>query len=143
MKLNEIKPNKKSIQNVKRLGRGMGSGKGKTCGKGHKGQKARAGYTKKLHFEGGQMPKQRRLPKTGFVSVKQKYTKSIRLSDLNRLEKNPIDIKYLKKCKILNNKFKFIKIISSGSLSKSINIKGINITKGAKLKVKENGGNIT
>ena len=143
MRLNEIKPNKKSVQNVKRLGRGMGSGKGKTCGKGHKGQKARAGYTKKLHFEGGQMPKQRRLPKTGFVSIKKKYTKSIRLSDLNNLEKSIINIDYLKECKILNNKFKFIKIILSGSLSKSINIKGINITKGAKLKITENGGNIT
>ena len=143
MKLNEIKPNKKSIQKTKRLGRGMGSGKGKTCGKGHKGQKARAGYTKKLHFEGGQMPKQRRLPKTGFVSIKKKYTKSIRLSDLNKLEKNSIDINFLKKSKILNNKFKFIKIISSGSLRKSINIKGIKMTKGAQMKVKENGGNVT
>jgi large subunit ribosomal protein L15 len=143
MKLNEIKPNKKSINNVKRLGRGMGSGKGKTCGKGHKGQKARTGYTKKLHFEGGQMPKQRRLPKTGFVSVKKKYVKTIRSFELNKFTNSEIDVNFLRNSKLMSKKYKYVKIISSGNMKKDINIKGINITKGVRVQIEKNGGKIT
>jgi len=143
MKLNEIKPNKKSTHNVKRLGRGMGSGKGKTCGKGHKGQKARTGYTKKLHFEGGQMPKQRRLPKTGFVSLKKKYVKTIRSFELNKFDNNEIDLNFLRSSKLMSKKYKYVKIISSGNIKKDINIKGIHMTKGVKLQIEKNGGKIT
>lgn len=142
MKLNEIKPNVKSINNVKRLGRGMGSGKGKTCGKGHKGQKARSGYTKKLHFEGGQMPKQRRLPKIGFISTKTKYRKTIRLFELNRLNTDLIDLNSLKKHKLITKKNRFIKVISSGVINKKLNLKGIKVTEGAKLQIEKNGGKI-
>jgi large subunit ribosomal protein L15 len=142
MKLNEIKPNVKAKHNVKRLGRGMGSGKGKTCGKGHKGQKARTGYTKKLHFEGGQMPKQRRLPKIGFVSAKQKNRRTIRLSELDKLNVNEIDMNSLRKLKLIKKKNKFIKIISSGKISKEINIRGIKVTKGVKMQIEKNGGKI-
>jgi len=143
MRLNEIKPNLKSVKNKKRLGRGMGSGKGKTCGKGHKGQKARSGYKKKLHFEGGQMPKQRRLPKVGFTSKKQKYSKTIRLYELNKFDVNVINLDFLRKAKLITKKHRYIKIISNGDVNKTINIQGIKVTQGAKLKVKNNGGNIT
>jgi len=142
MRLNEIKPNINSTNNKKRLGRGMGSGKGKTCGKGHKGQKARSGYKKKLHFEGGQMPKQRRLPKVGFTSRKKIYNKIIRLKDFNKLNSELIDLNFLKKSKLIKKKNKYVKIISNGNINKKINIKGIKVTKGVKLKVENNGGNI-
>lgn len=142
MKLNEIKPNKKSINKIKRLGRGMGSGKGKTCGKGHKGQKARSGYKAKHHFEGGQMPKQRRLPKTGFTSAKEKYRKTIRLSELNKIKSDLIDLNSLKKYKLINGKYKYIKIISSGEIENIINIQGIKVSNGARLKIEKNGGKI-
>lgn len=142
MKLNKIKPNIKAKHNPKRLGRGMGSGKGKTCGKGHKGQKARSGYSKKLHFEGGQMPKQRRLPKTGFVSAKKNKTKIIRLNELNHLNKDIIDVNCLMKSKLVNKKYKIIKIISHGNLKNNVSIKGINITKGVRKKIENNGGKI-
>jgi large subunit ribosomal protein L15 len=143
MQLNQIKPNKKAVNNIKRLGRGMGSGKGKTCGKGHKGQKARSGYKKKLHFEGGQMPKQRRLPKKGFTSRKQMYTKTIRLSELNKIDKQEINLNCLMESKLVTKKYRYVKVISKGEIKKDINLKGINITKGAKLQIEENGGKIT
>lgn len=142
MQLNTIKPSKNATHNVKRLGRGIGSGKGKTCGKGHKGQKARSGYSKKLHFEGGQMPKQRRLPKTGFVSQKKNKRKIIRLNELNKIRQNKIDISCLTDAKLVSKKHKIIKIISNGNIKSNIIINGINITKGAKLKIQENGGKI-
>ena len=143
MQLNQIKPNKKAVNNIKRLGRGMGSGKGKTCGKGHKRQKARSGYKKKLHFEGGQMPKQRRLPKKGFNSKKQMYTRTIRLSELNKINKKEINLNCLMESKLVTKKYRYVKIILKGEIKKDINLKGLNVTKGAKLQIEENGGKIT
>lgn len=142
MKLNKIKPHVKAIQKTKRLGRGMGSGKGKTCGKGHKGQKARSGYSRKLHFEGGQMPKQRRLPKTGFVSLREPNKKTIRLFELNKIDLDVINIDALEKNKLITKKNKFVKIICKGKIEKAIKIEGIKVTKGVKKQIEENGGQI-
>lgn len=138
MKLNKIKPKKGSLQKVKRLGRGMGSGKGKTCGKGHKGQKARSGYNKKLHFEGGQMPKQRRLPKTGFVSLKNKNRKVLRSFELNDSCEGVLDLKKLRSLKMFNKKYEKVKIILKGDVNQKIKIKDINMTDGVKSKLRKN-----
>lgn len=143
MRLNTIKPAEKSRKNIKRLGRGMGSGKGKTCGKGHKGQKARSGYKKKLHFEGGQMPKQRRLPKTGFNSSKQARKKIIRSFEMNKIKENVIDINILKNHKMISKKDKYVKIILNGLIKKKFDINGIRLTNGVKLEIEKNGGKIS
>ncbi|XZR52704.1 MAG: 50S ribosomal protein L15 [Enterobacteriaceae bacterium] len=118
--------------NKKRLGRGIGSGLGKTCGRGHKGQKSRSGNNIKRGFEGGQMPLYKRLPKFGFISKKKKYIKELRLFELSKIKNNYIDIKILKKYKLINNKFKYIKIILTGSINKSIKILNLFISKNVK-----------
>lgn len=140
MFLNSIKPAPGSKKTAKRVGRGIGSTLGKTCGTGHKGQKSRSGGYHKVGFEGGQMPIQRRLPKFGFTSRKKPYYAEVRLSELEPLaENNPIDIDVLKKNGVIAQQAKQVKIIQSGELTASVVIKGIKATKGA-LKIIESAG---
>lgn len=132
MFLNELKPAPGSKTKSKRLGRGIGSGKGKTCGKGHKGQKARAGGYHKVGFEGGQMPIQRRIPKSGFKSRAALYREEVYLSDLENLPTNEIDFSVLRAAGLIRSVTKDVKIIASGSITKALIVKGIAVTAGAK-----------
>ncbi len=144
MRLNTIQPALGSKKVGKRLGRGIGSGKGKTCGKGHKGQKARAGGFHKLGFEGGQMPMQRRIPKSGFRSQKSLLREEVRLSDLNRIEGDIVNLETLKAAGIIRASTKTVKIIASGEINKSkvIVIKNIPVTAGARTAIEAIGGKI-
>ena len=116
MNLNTLKPAPGSKTPAKRLGRGIGSGKGKTCGRGHKGQRARAGGFHKVGFEGGQMPLQRRIPKSGFRSKKALMSQEVRLSDLNQIKDDMIDIDVLKKIDLIRSNTKYVKIILAGKI---------------------------
>lgn len=142
MKLNTIKPTAGSKSNAKRVGRGIGSGLGKTCGKGHKGQKARSGGFHKINFEGGQMPLQRRLPKVGFTSRKSLVTDEIRLHELNLIPGDVVSIDTLKATGLIKSTTKFVKIIASGELTSAKNIVGLKVTKGAKEAIEKVGGKI-
>lgn len=142
MLLNTIKPNPGSKHPRKRLGRGIGSGLGKTAGRGHKGQHARAGGSHKPGFEGGQMPLQRRLPKFGFVSRKALVAAEIRLSELNQVTSDVVDLISLQEAGIINASVKFAKIFASGELKKSVTIRGIHVTKGAKEAILKAGGKV-
>lgn len=143
MYLNTIKPNIGSKQTKKRLGRGIGSGLGKTCGRGHKGQRARAGGFHKLGFEGGQMPIQRRLPKFGFKSRRSLSAAQVRLYELQNIDANIIDMDILKKNNIISIKIDRVKIILKGNLSKAVQISSeINVTKGAKIAIEAAGGSV-
>ena len=141
MKLNELKPNLKN-KPTKRLGRGAGSGLGKTSGKGHKGQKARSGGKVRPGFEGGQMPIQQRLPKFGFVSKSSRYKTHIKLSDLNNLKEDIIDIDVLKFNKLISKITKEVKVINSGELKKAVKLKGLKISKSASDELIKSGGEI-
>lgn len=143
MYLNTIEPAVGSKKNPKRLGRGIGCTDGKTSGKGHKGQHARAGGYHKLGFEGGQMPLQRRLPKFGFRSQTAIYKAEIRLSELNKLNAEKVDIQTLRAENFISHKIKTVKIISSGKIEKSLTIgAGILVTNGAKEAILASGGKI-
>jgi large subunit ribosomal protein L15 len=143
MYLNTIQPAPGSKHNSKRLGRGIGSGKGKTCGKGHKGQKARAGGYHKIGFEGGQMPMQRRIPKSGFRSQKAILHREVRLSDLNKIEGvEVVDFAILKSSGIINANIKSAKIVLAGELTKKLTLKGIKVTAGAKKAIEAIGGKV-
>lgn len=146
MQLNSLKPAKGSHKSSKRLGRGIGSGLGKTCGKGHKGQKARAGGYHKLGFEGGQMPMQRRLPKRGFKSRKAKYIGEISVAHLNKLplpDGSEITLDTFLEFNMINGRIKAAKLIASEEkLTKKYNIKGIKATKGARQAIEATGGRI-
>lgn len=127
----------------KRLGRGIGSGKGKTCGRGHKGQKSRAGGFHKVSFEGGQMPLQRRLPKFGFTSYKASVTKTITLEHLKAFEGDEvITLSTLKDKNIISNSIKYVKLVNTGELTKKVTLKGIKATKSAAELITSNGGSI-
>ncbi|CAL4323610.1 50S ribosomal protein L15 [Buchnera aphidicola] len=127
----------------KRLGRGIGSGLGKTSGRGHKGQKSRTGSSIRKGFEGGQTPFYRRIPKFGFISRKKKYQKEVRLSELSLFKKNEIvDFKKLIKSNIINESIRNVKVISSGMINIPIIIKGISVTKGARVIIESCGGKI-
>jgi large subunit ribosomal protein L15 len=141
MELNTIAPEIKK-KNAKRVGRGMGSGSGKTAGRGHKGQKARAGGYHKVGFEGGQMPLQRRLPKIGFTSRKND-TARVRLSELEFDGNKNINIDILKEKKIIPHKAKQAKVFLSGEIKTKINLKGIMVTKGVRKIIEDLGGKIT
>ena len=141
MKLNELKPNLKN-KPTKRVGRGAGSGLGKTSGKGHKGQKARSGGKVRPGFEGGQMPIQQRLPKFGFIYRSSKYKTHIKLGDLNNLSEDVIDLDVLKANKLISRITKEVKVINSGELKKAIKIKGLKISKTASEEVKKSGGEV-
>lgn len=142
MRLNYLSVNKNFKKKRKRVGRGIGSGLGKTCGRGHKGQKSRSGKKLRRGFEGGQMPLYRRLPKFGFNSQKKIFKKEINLSDLNKIEEKIINLKILKKHKLINKKTKLVKIILSGKIKKPIKIEKIKITKGAKKAIELCGGTV-
>ncbi len=144
MKLNTLKPAKGSTHYPKRLGRGIGSGMGKTSGKGHKGQSARAGGYHKVGFEGGQMPIQRRLPKRGFKSAAKTagHTAEVRLSELQKLKETDIDLSVLKATGVISRNALTAKLIKSGELSRKVALKGILVTKGAREAVTAAGGSI-
>lgn len=140
MFLNSIQPSIGSRKKSKRVGRGIGSTLGKTCGRGHKGQKSRSGGFHKVGFEGGQMPLQRRLPKIGFRSRSAKFSSEVRLQELENLEVTNIDLNVLILAGIVPIFTKSAKVISSGNLSKTINLKGIKVTAGAKVAIEALGG---
>ncbi len=142
MRLNTLQPAEGSKTAARRVGRGIGSGLGKTCGRGHKGQKARAGGFHKMGFEGGQMPLQRRLPKVGFSSHIAEIVAEIRLHELEKAEGEFIDLLALKKAKIIPHHIQRAKIICSGKITKSLKIKGLAVTPGARAAIEAVGGSI-
>jgi large subunit ribosomal protein L15 len=142
MFLNTIQPAEGSRKKATRVGRGIGSGLGKTCGRGHKGQKSRAGGFHKVGFEGGQMPLQRRLPKRGFVSLSKKYTAEVRLNELNALTTETVDLESLIAANVVPVFTKNVKIIQSGSVAKAVTVKGIKVTAGAKAAIEAAGGKV-
>ena len=139
MRLNSIKSAAGTKQNAKRVGRGIGSGLGKTCGRGHKGQKSRSGGFHKVGFEGGQMPLQRRLPKVGFSSHKAKYTAEVRLHELAKVESEVVDLKALQDADILPDTIKRAKVILSGKIEKAVTVRGLGVTKGARAAIEAAG----
>jgi large subunit ribosomal protein L15 len=144
MRLNTLQPGVGAKQSRKRLGRGIGSGLGKTCGRGHKGQRARAGGFHKLGFEGGQMPKQRRLPKFGFNSAKALVTAEVRLHELTKVGVDVIDLQALRDANIISSAIQYAKVIASGSITKPIRLRltGIKVTKGARAAIEAAGGSV-
>ena len=142
MRLNTIKPAAGSTKNAKRLGRGIGSGSGKTSGRGHKGQKSRTGGYHKVGFEGGQMPLQRRLPKVGFASRKPGYKAEVRLNELLLVDASPIDLKALQDAGVLPRSIRQAKVILSGSIDKAVTLRGLGVTKGARAAIQAAGGSI-
>ena len=145
MHLNTLQPAAGSKHNSKRLGRGIGSGKGKTSGHGHKGQKARSGGyhgKNRVGFEGGQMPLKQRVPKFGFASRKAMVTAQIRLSELNKIDADRIDLDALKKAGIIRHDMKVAKVFASGEIKVAKTIAGIKVTKGAKAAIEAAGGKI-
>jgi large subunit ribosomal protein L15 len=142
MYLNTLSPAPGAKQNPKRVGRGIGSGLGKTCGRGHKGQKARAGGFHKTGFEGGQMPLQRRLPKVGFRSRIGLKTAEVRLHELNKIDGDEVDLVALKKAGLISSIVIRAKIIASGKLEKTLKVRGLKVTKGAREAIEAAGGSI-
>jgi large subunit ribosomal protein L15 len=142
MYLNTLHPAPGSKRKSKRLGRGIGSGKGKTCGRGHKGQRARAGGYHKVGFEGGQMPLQRRIPKSGFRSQQALLREEIYLSDLNSLEGDVVDMSSLKLSGLIRFNTIDVKIIASGEIKRALTIKGIAITAGARKAIEAAKGTV-
>lgn len=142
MRLNTLKPAAGSKHAAKRVGRGIGSGLGKTCGRGHKGQKSRAGGFHKVGFEGGQMPLQRRLPKRGFTSPTQEFKAEVPLAKLNTLPVDEIDLFTLKQAGIVPQLAKTAKIILSGKIEKAVKLKGIAVSKGARAAIEAVGGSV-
>ena len=142
MELNTIKPGEGSKRPRRRVGRGIGSGLGKTAGRGHKGQKSRAGGYHKVGFEGGQMPLQRRLPKRGFKSASLKYNAEVTLSDLERLGAAEVDVLVLKQAGIVHAIAKVVKVIKSGELTKAVKLTGVGATAGAKAAIEAAGGSL-
>jgi large subunit ribosomal protein L15 len=142
MKLNTISPAEGSKKNRKRVGRGIGSTDGKTAGRGHKGQKSRAGGFHKVGFEGGQMPLQRRLPKRGFASSSARYNAEVRLYHIAAMSDDVIDVEALKKAGIVNHDVKKVKVINTGEVGRAVTIKGLAVTKGAKAAIEAAGGKV-
>ena len=142
MFLNTISPADGSKKDRKRVGRGIGSGLGKTAGRGHKGQKARSGGYHKVGFEGGQMPLQRRLPKVGFSSRIGRNIEEVRLNELSGLDVDVVDILALKKANIIRQATKRVKVILSGDITRSVTLRGMAITKGARAAVEKAGGKV-
>jgi large subunit ribosomal protein L15 len=140
MQLNTIKPADGAKKARRRVGRGIGSGLGKTAGRGHKGQKSRAGGYHKVGFEGGQMPLQRRLPKRGFKSQSLKYNGEVSLTDLQRLDQDEVDLVMLKAAGLVGQLIKHVKVIKSGELTRKVVLKGIGATAGAKAAIEAAGG---
>ena len=142
MQLNTIKPAAGAKHAKRRVGRGIGSGIGKTAGRGHKGQKSRAGGYHKVGFEGGQMPLQRRLPKRGFKSLTLRFNAEIRLTDLERLAVTEIDVLTLKQAGLVPELVRTVKVIAAGTLTKKITLTGVLATAGAKAAIEAAGGTV-
>ena len=142
MELNTIKPAEGSTHAQRRVGRGIGSGLGKTCGRGHKGQKSRAGGFHKVGFEGGQMPMQRRLPKRGFVSLTASRNVEVRLSEIQDLPIDEIDLLSLKQAGVIPGDALSAKVILSGEISRKVSLRGVGATKGAKAAIEAAGGSV-
>ena len=142
MKLNTIKPADGAKHAKRRVGRGIGSGMGKTAGRGHKGQKSRAGGFHKVGFEGGQMPLQRRLPKRGFKSLTARFVAEVRLSDLEKLPVTEIDLLALKQAGLVSDLDRSAKVIASGEIKRKISLNGVGATKGAKAAIEAAGGSV-
>ena len=142
MRLNELSPDAGSRKPAVRVGRGIGSGLGKTSGRGHKGQKARSGGYHKINFEGGQMPIQRRLPKMGFKSRVSRTIDQITLSEINQLGLAEIDMDVIRQSGLIQDVIRDVKIILSGEITSAVKIKGLRVTKGAKLAIEQAGGSV-
>lgn len=142
MRLNSIKPAAGAKSAAKRVGRGIGSGLGKTCGRGHKGQKSRAGGFHKVGFEGGQMPLQRRLPKRGFVSFTASRNAEVRLSELDKLPVDDIDLLVLMQAGVVPADALAAKVVLSGSIGRKITLRGVGVTKGARAAIEAAGGSV-
>ena len=142
MRLNTLSPAPGRVKEAKRAGRGIGSGLGKTCGRGHKGQKSRSGGSVKPGFEGGQMPLQKRLPKYGFTSRVSRITAEIRTAELNNVGGDVIDLDALKAAGLINAGIKRAKVFLSGDVTKAVNLKGLSVTKGARAAIEAAGGKI-
>ncbi|MBU6488223.1 MAG: 50S ribosomal protein L15 [Burkholderiales bacterium] len=140
MELNNLKPADGATHAKRRVGRGIGSGLGKTAGRGHKGQKSRSGGFHKVGFEGGQMPLQRRLPKRGFTSLTKEFVGEVRLRDLQALPVDEIDLLALKQAGLVSELTKSAKIIATGEISRKIVVKGLGATKGARAAIEAAGG---
>ena len=142
MELNNIKPAEGSTKNRRRVGRGIGSGLGKTAGRGHKGQKSRSGGFHKVGFEGGQMPLQRRLPKRGFVSLTRNDIVQVRLSEIAAMPVDTIDLAALQQAGVVSQKALGAKVFLSGKIEKKVKLVGLGVTKGAKAAIEAAGGTI-
>ena len=142
MRLNSLSTSQGSKTAKKRVGRGIGSGLGKTAGRGHKGQKSRTGGKVPAGFEGGQMPLQMRLPKFGFNSAIARVTAEVRLSELEKVEAEVIDLQALKDANIINNRTKRARVMLSGEITKTVTLKGVGVTAGAKAAIEAVGGKI-
>ncbi len=142
LRLNTLSPAPGRTRNAKRVGRGIGSGTGKTCGRGHKGLKSRSGGSVRPGFEGGQMPLQKRLPKYGFSSRVARVTAQIRTSELNLMSDDVIDLDALKRADLVGNNIIRVKVFLSGDVSRAITVKGLAITKGAREAIEKAGGKV-
>jgi large subunit ribosomal protein L15 len=142
MRLNTLKPAEGAKQSAKRVGRGIGSGLGKTGGRGHKGQKSRSGGFTKVGFEGGQMPLQRRLPKVGFTSRKAPYVAEVRLHELAKVEGDVVDLLSLKAANVIGEQIARAKVIASGELAGPVTVRGLGVTKGARAAIEAAGGKV-
>lgn len=142
MRLNSLKPAEGSKQKATRVGRGVGSGLGKTCGRGHKGQKSRAGGYHKVGFEGGQMPLQRRLPKVGFSSAKGRVTAELRLSEIDACPGDVIDMAALYAADVLPRSMLYAKVMLSGEIKRAVTLKGIGASQGARAAIEAVGGKV-
>jgi len=142
MQLNTLKPAEGAKHAKRRVGRGIGSGLGKTAGRGHKGQKSRSGGFHKVGFEGGQMPLQRRLPKRGFKSLGQHLYAQVRLSELQALPVDEIDVQALKQAGVVGQQVRYVKVIKTGELSRKVVLKGMTATAGAKAAIEAAGGSL-
>lgn len=142
MKLNNVKPAAGSKTARKRVGRGIGSGLGKTAGRGHKGQHSRSGGYHKVGFEGGQLPIQRRLPKVGFATSANRFTGEVRLYQLDALKEDVVDMEVLKAAKVVSNEARKVKVIARGEIRRAVTIKGLAVSAGAKKAIEAAGGQV-
>jgi large subunit ribosomal protein L15 len=142
MRLNTLSPAPGARKDAKRVGRGIGSGLGKTAGRGHKGQKSRSGGKVRPGFEGGQMPLQKRLPKYGFTSRISRTTAQVRLSELNAVEGDVVDLASLKSADLINENIARVRVFLSGELNKPVTVKGVAVTKGARAAIEKAGGKV-
>lgn len=142
MRLNDLKPGKGARKPARRVGRGTGSGRGKTCGRGHKGQRSRSGRGAMIGFEGGQMPLQRRLPKFGFVSQQAPFNGELRLERLAWVDADVVDMAVLRSAGLVGKRVKRVKVIVGGKLEKAVTVKGIAVSKGARAAIEAAGGRV-